>query len=90
MSKSCGLMVKLINPPALTEVLSCCLHTNGDLDIFFGLREPIHITNDDIINSRLNQSIGSCEQIDSGTIIKFYDGTEIFVPKIELHSNKYT
>lgn len=72
------------------EVISGCLHANGDLDIVLKSGEQIHITRDEIINSYMPQNLGSCEQIESGTLIRFNDGTEVFAPKTELHCNKST
>lgn len=72
------------------KVVSGCLHSNGDLDIVFNTGEQIHMSREEIINSYMSQEVGSCEQTESGTVVRFNDGTEVFVPKTESHSNKST
>lgn len=64
------------------KVVSGCLYPNGDLDIVFNTGEQVKISAEEIIMNGIDNTIACCEQSQGGTIVKFLDNTEIFVPHI--------
>lgn len=64
------------------QVVSGCLHPNGDLDIVFNTGEQITITAEEIIMNGIDDTVACCEEAQGGTMVKFLDNTEIFVPHI--------
>lgn len=64
------------------QVVSGCLHPNGDLDVVFNTGEQVTISCEEIIENGIDNTIACCEQASGGTVVKFLDNTEIFVPHI--------